>query len=313
MQAVATLLADIVDYAGLFPPAALSMDESVRRYHAARGSEHQFMLGRFIAPVARLAEFEDAAADLLPRERDADPWRLSAIVGADSLDEDIDAIFEFNQAHDEGRAPGRAVVDAIEVRVPAASAEGASFIDRAMTAIPEQLDPSFELPLGYDLRGLVAALAGSGGHAKLRTGGVTPDLIPAAETIADAIHDLAAADVAFKATAGLHEALRSTRALTYADNPPTAPMHGFLNLFLAATLARHANLRRPDTIECLLDESENAFGFTDDLASWRSSDVTTGQIAAARESFVTSFGSCSFDEPVQSLTKLGLLPIKAAK
>ena len=32
------------------------------------------------------------------------------------------------------------------------------------------------------------------------------------------------------------------------------------------------------------------------------------QLAETREAFALSYGSCSFDEPVQDMIKLGLLP-----
>jgi hypothetical protein len=50
------LFTGLIDYAGLFPPAALSMAEAVRNYDAYRQGEHAWMLGRFIVPVAKLGE-----------------------------------------------------------------------------------------------------------------------------------------------------------------------------------------------------------------------------------------------------------------
>jgi hypothetical protein len=50
------LFTGLIDYAGLFPPAALSMADAVRNYDAYRQGEHAWMLGRFIAPVAKIGE-----------------------------------------------------------------------------------------------------------------------------------------------------------------------------------------------------------------------------------------------------------------
>ena len=50
------LLANLIDYAGLFPPAALSMEEAVRNYARYREGEHAWMLGRFVVPEARAHE-----------------------------------------------------------------------------------------------------------------------------------------------------------------------------------------------------------------------------------------------------------------
>ena len=50
------LFARLIDYAGLFPPAALSMEEAVRNYDAYRRGEYAWMLGRFVVPAARAKE-----------------------------------------------------------------------------------------------------------------------------------------------------------------------------------------------------------------------------------------------------------------
>lgn len=50
------LLDGLVDYAGLFPPASLPMEEAVAKYEAHRRSESSWMLGRFVVPAERLAE-----------------------------------------------------------------------------------------------------------------------------------------------------------------------------------------------------------------------------------------------------------------
>ena len=52
------LLSGLIDYAGLFPPAALDMPAAAREYAEYRESEYRWALGRFVIPVARLDEFE---------------------------------------------------------------------------------------------------------------------------------------------------------------------------------------------------------------------------------------------------------------
>ena len=56
------LLSGLIDYAGLFPPAALSMEEAVRNYARYREGEHAWMLGRFVVPQARAHEVPDEFA-----------------------------------------------------------------------------------------------------------------------------------------------------------------------------------------------------------------------------------------------------------
>ena len=50
------LLSGLIDYAGLFPPAALSMEEAVRNYARYREGEHAWMLGKFVVSEARAHE-----------------------------------------------------------------------------------------------------------------------------------------------------------------------------------------------------------------------------------------------------------------
>ena len=53
LTSVKTLLAGAIDYAGLFPPAALSMSEAVINYATYRNSNYNWMLGRFVVTGRR--------------------------------------------------------------------------------------------------------------------------------------------------------------------------------------------------------------------------------------------------------------------
>ncbi|HWS72984.1 MAG TPA: hypothetical protein VN605_12765 [Thermoanaerobaculia bacterium] len=57
--ALRTLLASLIDYAGLFPPAALPMEQALRNYDHYRRGEYAWALGRFVVPAARLHEVPD--------------------------------------------------------------------------------------------------------------------------------------------------------------------------------------------------------------------------------------------------------------
>src|SRR5438876_1068266 len=56
-HAVRALLNQILDYAGLFPPANLPLEEALRIYlHEKKNSPYSWMLGRFVCPTPRLRE-----------------------------------------------------------------------------------------------------------------------------------------------------------------------------------------------------------------------------------------------------------------
>ena len=128
------LLAAVVDYAGLFPPAALSMPEAVAEYAAAQRGSDAWMLGRFVLTAARLPEFAEVMASMAAP---AAVWRLSAIV-RDGSQVDRDAIGAFNAAS----ADHHAIVDTIEV-----SRSGAcSSLERCLKRFHSDFGVAFRLP-----------------------------------------------------------------------------------------------------------------------------------------------------------------------
>ncbi len=146
-----------------------------------------------------------------------------------------------------------------------------------------------------------------GAFAKIRTGGITPEAIPAPERIAAFLTQAASRRIPFKATAGLHHPVRSLRPLTYAPDSPRAIMHGFLNVFSAACFA-WSGMNAAECAALLGEEDAKAFEFREDELRWRGRSLSAAQIREARASFAHSFGSCSFEEPIADLRELGLLP-----
>jgi hypothetical protein len=295
VNAARALLAGLVDYAGLFPPAALSMDQAVAEYAAWRRSPEAWMLGRFVLPAGRLVELSRAKGAHLPEPGAGEPWRLSALLGGD-VHGDSALVAAFNAS-----SAGRAVVDAVELK--AGSPEEAEV---ALGALPPGLAAFVEVPLDGDLEPLLAVLKARGARAKARTGGVVPEAIPRPAEVARFIAACAAAGVPWKATAGLHHPVRAEHALTYAGDSPRGVMHGFLNVFAAGALARAG--ATPDDLEAVLREQDpSALRFGGDALAWRHLRASVDDVREARRSFATSFGSCSFAEPVAGLRSLGVL------
>jgi hypothetical protein len=146
-----------------------------------------------------------------------------------------------------------------------------------------------------------------GAFAKVRTGGLTPEAIPATGDLADFLLSAAARRLPFKASAGLHHPVRAEHPLTYAADAPHAVMHGFLNVFAAGAFAWHG-MERGALLEILEERDVRAFEFGRDELRFRGRGLPVEQIRAARWDFAHSFGSCSFEEPVADLRRLGLLP-----
>jgi hypothetical protein len=290
MTALRALLAGIVDYAGLFPPAAVDMATAVRNYNSYLGDTDAWMLGRFVVPVARLSEFL-AARNALASDRSAE-GRLSAILGA-GPDADLIRIREFNTV-----ASGRAVVDSIEGKFATPEA-----IERFGRAARSEFAVFAEVPEGSDLEPLVAVIRRAGIHTKIRTGGVTSAAIPSPEAVVRFMRCCLDAGVAFKATAGLHHPLRAEYRLTYEPAAPTGVMYGYLNVFLAGALLADG-LSDADAVRVLDERDPNAFTFAPGEVAWRGHVVNADLAERVRQRVAVSFGSCSFREPVDELHAL---------
>jgi hypothetical protein len=288
------LLTEIIDYAGLFPPAQLSMSKAVANYAAYKNNRYQWMLRRFVVPVTRLQEFAESANNFF--STGGEPWRLS-VLGDEDIYQTVRQIQDFNHQY-----AAQAVCDALEVK-----AETSYQIKEISNAVPQGLETYFEIPIGESLAELVSTLAIFGHRAKIRTGGISEIDFPPIELIAKFMRVCLAANVPFKATAGLHHPLRSVKPLTYEPDAPESAMNGFLNVFLAAAFLRQGC--QPRLIHDLLrDKRADNFMFDDNGVLWRQEHfISSLQIENARIRGATSFGSCSFAEPVEDLQEIGLL------
>ncbi len=317
------LLAGIVDYAGLFPPAALPFDEAFRNYARYRQGDDAWLLGRFVLPARRL-EALTRHARLLMQDP---PVPFSALgTGGEGAEAflaafrtDLDAIEAFHAAHDD-----RGLADVMEARLPEALLDADQHVleaflgdaHRALAAagLP-RLDLFFEVPLDGDLEHrapvILAAMAEHNSKQrlplraevgfKMRCGGPAPEDHPAPVYVAFAIDACRRAGVRFKATAGLHHPIR------HYNDEAEAHMHGFLNLFGAAMLAEAHELDRADIQHVLEDETPEHFRFDADAFAWNDLRASLDDVAHVRQRGAVSFGSCSFNEPREDLRDLELL------
>lgn len=293
------LLERSIDYAGLFPPSSLDMRTSVRNYSRYLRHPESWALGRFVLPLSRLNEFMSVRGGV-----GSEPWHLSGIISASSrssLVSDLAAADLFN------RMARGARVESVEVCVSTLEE-----IELVCEHRPPGTAVFFELaPEKADE--LLPVVSRVGGLAKLRTGGVAPDAFPSVETVAAFLESCATLAVPFKATAGLHHPLRGAHALTDHPNSPQATMHGFLNLFTAAAIAweTRGSESLAGLATCLADPERANWHFGEDALTWSGDEEPVRiELAALREmrsNFALSFGSCSFDEPIQEMRELDLL------
>lgn len=290
MTAIRALMSSLVDYAGLFPPASLEMLRAVRQYREYLTDDDRWALGRFVVPATRLAEFSTAFNEVCCGEREP-VWRLSVLASGDAA-RDEEAM--------EGLARGAVSIDCVEMRA-ASGAQAERLLADSEAGIAKYVEFS---PAAAPA--MLPTLARFGARAKIRTGGVTADAFPTTEAVAEFLAACTRAKVAFKATAGLHHAVRGSYRLTYEAESARGTMHGFVNVFLAAVLAYRGESVR-GVIATLEEKSAAAFVFGEDGVRWPGFEAGVDEIEGVRREFAISYGSCSFSEPVEEAKSLGWL------
>jgi hypothetical protein len=222
------------------------------------------------------------------------------LLGADPA-ADVVRIREFNARTPNSEDGRREFVESVEVK-----AESPLVVERIVRILPPGLTAYFEIPLAGREHECIAAVTNCGCRAKIRTGGETADKFPEAAHVIEFVRQCALAGVPFKATAGLHHPIRSVHPLTYQPDSPSALMHGFLNLFLAAAFVK-GGMETHAAVQLLEEKSASAIQFDSEGVEWRGHRLGWREVAAARQDFSISFGSCSFSEPIDDLRSLGLL------
>ena len=274
------MLEGFIDYAGLYPPASLDMQSVVNNWSSFQQLDDSWMLARLIIPASKLDEFKECAKDVFPSSED-EMWQLSVLlppVSSGKFESAVQATIDFNM-----ESCG-AVANVVEFK-----ASTTEEIDSAFSILHDDLFPFIELPIEEDPRGLIACLSGSIAGAKVRTGGVTPDLYPSSNQLARFIHSCAVAGQAFKATAGMHHPCQ------HKNETVGVLEYGFLSV-LQATAAASIHNATVGEVENILNGSEP------NLSAFKES-----QLEQIRAELFNSLGTCSFEEPRNDLRKMGLL------
>ncbi len=303
------LLESLVDYAGLFPPASLELPDAATRFARYQRSPFGWMLGSFVIPLERVVELLEVieAAEL----SEGTVWPLSVLVRGDLCEARgrLESLATELHLLSSQTTAGEVRIQALEVR-PAEPDEIRLFHERQRGGVLV----FYETPVDSDLDARLAAIAEVGGLAKVRTGGVVAEMIPPATEVARFVAACQRYGVPWKATAGLHHPVRAEQALTYENDPPRARMHGFLNLLAAAARAEAASGGEAgDLEEILLDVDNTNFTTEGDAFHWRDTAFDTEHLRRMRRMSFVSFGSCSFEEPVDDLQSMGWVIRDAAE
>lgn len=245
----------LVDDAGLFPPTSLHMDEALARNQRDLERGNPMLTHRFLCPASRIDRLRGIAYR---------PRRIGLIVDTSELPPFDDL-----------------PVDIVEMPLP----DGES-----IQALADRLG----LPDGVRLFAEVAPRklgveVPDGVGLKVRCGGLTAEAFPTAEHLGTFIKHCVERDVPFKATAGLHHAVR------HFDPSLGVDRHGFLNLVLAVCEAVEG--RDPASVLRSTDVGHLV----------RLAHTVSEETAKRARRLLVSYGSCNTSTPAEDLQALGLI------
>jgi len=281
MSTVPALFRHLVDDAAMFPPGDLPLAAAVAAHQMHRHSSYADLVGPFVCTDEDLMDVATEAARI-----GSGPLRVSVVISGGAGG--IEPVIRW------GDRSNDVEVTAVEVRL-----RDEDDLSRNALRVVRACDDCLDEETAYVEIGLQGAweraldvVADAGYAAKLRTGGMDASLFPTEGQVAAFITACLDREVAFKCTAGLHNAVRHTDGATGFEH------HGFLNVLLGTRASLDGDSQ--DEVAAVLASRDGA-----ELAA-RASELSEDQAASTRRWF-TSFGSCSIDEPSHDLIDLHLM------
>ncbi len=294
LQPIPATFRSLVDDAAVFPPGDAPLDTAARHHQEHREAPYASLVGGFVVSDVKLPDLVE-----ILRSDPGAPLSVNVVVtggagaiepavrwanGAEQLDlrcVEIALRDEDDLAHN-----ARRVVTMVDQLV------ASGHLDEDVDVYVEP-PPLLARPPSHSWLSALDEVAAMDLRLKFRTGGVSADAFPSAADLATCVSAALDREVAFKCTAGLHNALR------HRDEETGFEHHGFLNVLLA-TRASLDGASQEDVAD-VLEQQEAA-------------TVRAGIEGASEEGLVsarrwfTSFGSCSVLEPLEDLIDLDLLP-----
>jgi len=280
---IPALFTRLVDDAAVFPPGNATVPDAVRLHLAGRDGEHAEVIGVFLCPASRLPELITELIKVKPTK----PVELSLVIdtGMGGVPKALSIV------------ESRSELLALRmVEMPAPSDVDEVWLERVSEFVPEDVIRVIEPRRGGpDWLAGIGKVIEHGSWPKLRCGGLSGENFPSIDEVTDFLSVVRDGDASFKATAGLHNAVRHTDAETGFTH------HGFLNLLIAT-----ARLLAADPAD-ELDPVRAALGSTDGAALAKEALELSEDAALAARGVFSSYGSCSLTDPVDDLEQLGLL------
>ncbi|MDQ3887588.1 MAG: hypothetical protein M3308_11415 [Actinomycetota bacterium] len=271
------LFARLMDDASLFPPAGVSMAEAVAGHLEARRNPHAGLVGFFLCPISRLGELVTRLRSTPPTE----PLPVSLVVdtGLGGLPKAINTALDNPQ-----------LLTVRMIEVPASSDVDATWLVQLTEFVPDDVVRVVEPRRGRpDWLDGVRLVAEAGCWPKLRCGGKAPESFPSVDEVADFLAVTTGVGRSFKATAGLHHAVR------HRDQATGLVHHGLLNMLVATARAVSGG------------DVHEALGCTDGTVLAVEAAALDADAARRVREVFACYGSPSLTEPMIDLERLDLL------
>lgn len=253
------------------------------------------MLGRFLAPASRLDEFALATGRSRPE--------LGVVIDTLGVMDTLGAAPRADQVQASAALAGKYAPTAVEAL---AAGRGpligtVAVLLQGLALLPHETAAYVELPRGDALADWPLAIATLGAArtagrnvgAKIRCAEAGLAAAPTDLQLAQFVVECSAAGTPFKATAGLHHAIRHTQQ-------DGLERHGFLNLLHACALAQRAGTDAR-AVAGALAERDAA------VVVAGISALTLAEATRVRTDLLVGFGCCAPGEPIEDLSALGLL------
>lgn len=315
------LLAQCIDYAGMFPPAALTLQETLQNfYNFRKTATHPYFLKRLVLGMEQVKLLNPK--QLYDNGSDGSPAGVSVLGNSPTsssyqdfvktVDWDLREMRRIQERYEnssisldlvgyETKLPSR-------INEPGEGITSGEYIFPALEQIESvwsgKIDVYFEVSFEGAWKETITAVSqimrewsieceGSLAQPgiKIRTGG---SYTPSPEQLAWVISEASQNEIKIKATQGLHSPVTH-------DN-----QFGFVNFLAAINFAfvlSEEALSFSDLMGCLKENQKEAFSFKTESFSWKDKVLSLEQIETARSMHQACFGSCSLDEPDRFFSK----------
>ena len=315
MQSLNNFMQELLDYAGLFPPATLSLQDSLKNFAEYHHHNQKDWLGKFILPAKKIDDTILILNKLNIFSMLKNKVKFSVILSSsETLSEykntvKTDLISVNKLINQYGNIID---IQSFEVLPPKEVFNSDNtdsiknfliYSSEFLFQFKDKVEFYCELPFSEKLNDNLTAIKKHNDNinllkisVKLRTGGVTPQQIPTSRDVANAILLCAKQKIPLKATAGLHVPVPN-------DNPQVgAKLHGFLNVFSCMLFCYDGQLLNLQEIEKIISSySYSDFKFSDKGLHVGDKFIANSKIAELRKLYIKSFGTCSFLEPIEHL------------